>query len=117
MSQLNRLKRISRSLAGTLFKGSAHVEPDCLMIFNDLGFQMKPETLLALTRSAVMAEELRMQLEQTEKELGKSVLDGPERINPDLKPKVYQEGNEVTVSITIKGEEYLLARFDLSQAG
>lgn len=117
MSQFLRLRRITRSLTGGLFKGATHVEPDCLMIFNDLGLQLKPDTLKILTRSAVFREELRMQLELTEKELGKSVLETPERIHPNLNPKVYEEGQQVAISITIQGEEFLLARFDLSQAG
>jgi hypothetical protein len=116
MSEFQRFKRIVRSWVGGVRhrkkrRVGTYENDDALLILNDLGWKMSPAALEHVAGNSIRREDFLMQLYAAEDDLGVDLIRDNVMLNPDLNPQVYEVENKIGFTVTVKGDEYLVAEF------
>lgn len=115
MSNLQRLKRLTKSWIGSLRKrrrSASYEQDDPRMIINELGLQMSPETLTFLADSSYHREDLLVQIHGAEEELDIDLIRNNVEIDPIWDPKVYEDDSLILFTVVVDEEEVIIVEFD-----
>jgi len=119
MSEYQRLKRVVRSLMPEFSTRRRDVSQyyaaeDARMMINELGMQIPPKVLKALSNSEVALEDFINGVYLVEDEIGRKIVTDRSIIDSQYKPKVYLEDNLIGFTIFHRGEEIIFAEFKLN---
>ncbi len=115
MSELDRFKRLAKSLIPRFPKGNErnYSLEDAQMMLNDLGMQMSPAVLAYLIDSDEILDDFVNSIYHLETKLKKRIITDDTRIDPELDPKVYVVDGTVAFTIVRRGGELIFAEYEL----
>ncbi len=114
MANIDRLKRVVGSWVGSFRKRrrpGVYEQDDPRMIINNLGLQLSPEALSFIVDSQFHREDMLMQIYAAEEELDCDLVVDNTRLDPARSPKVYEEKDQIAITVTVKGEEIVVVHF------
>jgi hypothetical protein len=116
MSEFARLKRIVGSWIGATRirkkrRSATYQDDNALLILTDLGMLMSPDALVYVSNNSTRREDFLMQLYAAEEDLRIDIIRDNVMIDPTWNPKVYEVEGKIGFTVTVKGEEYLVAEF------
>jgi len=115
MSELHRLQRIIKSVIPHTPRSAdrRYDFGDARMMINDLGMELSPKTLAHLVNSDTVLDDFIHSVYELEHKLGRKSTTDLSIFDPELQPKVYEEGKRVLFTIVIKGEEWIFAEYEI----
>ena len=113
MSELYRIKRIVKSLIPRTPRNPErrYSYSDARLIINDLGMSLSPETLAYLVDSDEVLEDFVLSMYEMEYTLNRKATNEITVIDPELKPKAYEEDQRVVFTVFYDNEEWVFAEY------
>ena len=118
MSELNRLKRLVKSLLPKRRDIEDYYHPeDARVMINEMAMSIPPKVLDALLRSEVALDEFITGVYLAEDDIGERIINERHEIDSMYHPQVHIEDNRIAFTITHRGEEIIFAEYKLNYRG
>ena len=118
MSNFARLKRVVRSWTGSLKKRRAedYTSDDSRIIITEFWLHLSQDGMEFMLKSDARRDSFLQAVYELEEDLDMDIIVDNRMIDPELKPRAYEEEELIFFTIEVDGEEILLAEFPLKPA-